>query len=227
METEKEHFATDPGKLLLRGAQVISFVFTPFSIPFLSFLVLFLFTYLRIMPMKSKLIVLGIVYSFTILMPTVTIFLFGKINGFTQVEMNERKRRYIPLLLTVLSYVACLLMMMRFNLPWYMTGIILAVTVTSLLCFVANLRWKLSEHMAGMGAIIGGLISFSALFGYNPVMWLCLFIFVAGLLGSARIILGHHSLGEVLTSFFIGLLCALLCIHPAYHYLLRLFLYIV
>ena len=34
--------------------------------------------------------------------------------------------------------------------------------------------------MAGVGAIVGGLVSFSALFGYNPVWWLCLFILIAG-----------------------------------------------
>ena len=56
--------------------------------------------------------------------------------------------------------------------------------------------------------IIAGLISFSALFGYNPVAWLCLFILIAGILGSARIVLGHHSLGEVLFGFIIGFLCA-------------------
>ena len=47
---------------MLQVARVTSMVFTPFSIPFLSFLVLFLFSYLRIMPIQYKLIVLGIVY---------------------------------------------------------------------------------------------------------------------------------------------------------------------
>ncbi len=63
---------------------------------FLAFLVLFLFSYLRIMPMQYKLIVLGVVYCFTILMPTLTIFLFRKINGFSPEELVERKKRYVP-----------------------------------------------------------------------------------------------------------------------------------
>ena len=80
MDREKEHIIAD--KTMLRVARVTSMVFTPFSIPFLSFLVLFLFSYLRIMPILYKGIVLGIVYCFTILTPTITIFLFRKINGF-------------------------------------------------------------------------------------------------------------------------------------------------
>ena len=77
--------------------------------------------------------------------------------------------------------------------------------------------------MAGMGGIIGGLVSFSALFSYNPVVWLCLFILIAGILGSARIVLGHHTLGEVLSGFVVGLVCSFLILHPAYNLIFRVF----
>ena len=223
MDKEKEHIIAD--KTMLRVARITSIVFTPFSIPFLAFLVLFLFSYLRIMPILYKGIVLGIVYCFTILTPTITIFLFRKINGFARQELSERKKRYVPILLTIVSYVFCLLMMRKLNIPWYMTGIIFVSLVISIICILVNLKWKLSEHMAGMGGIIGGLVSFSALFSYNPVVWLCLFILIAGILGSARIVLGHHTLGEVLSGFVVGLVCSFLILHPAYNLIFRVFLF--
>lgn len=219
---EEQHIVAD--RTLIRTARVISAIFTPFSIPFLAFLILFLFSYLRIMPIQYKLIVLGVVYCFTILMPTLTIFLFRKINGFTQEDLGERKRRFMPFMLTITSYVFCLVMMHRLNIPWYMTGIILAALVMMVICIIVNLKWKLSEHMAGMGAIVGGLVSFSALFGYNPVWWLCLFILFAGVLGTARIILQHHTLGEVLVGFAVGLISSLLVLHPLSNILFRIFL---
>ena len=188
-------------KTLIRIARLVSAIFTPFSIPFLAFLILFLFSYLSIMPIQYKLIVLGIVYCFTIMMPVLTIFIFKKINGFSAQELGERKKRYVPFFLTIISYVFCLMMMNRLNIPWYMSGIILAALIMMVICVVVNLKWKLSEHMAGAGAVVGGLVAFSALFGYNPVWWLCLFILVAGVLGTARIILGHHTLGEVMGGF--------------------------
>ena len=223
MDKETEHIIAD--KTMLRVARITSIVFTPFSIPFLAFLVLFLFSYLRIMPILYKGIVLGIVYCFTILTPTITIFLFRKINGFARQELSERKKRYVPILLTIISYVFCLLMMRKLNIPWYMTGIIFVSLVISIICILVNLKWKLSEHMAGMGGIIGGLVSFSALFSYNPVVWLCLFILIAGILGSARIVLGHHTLGEVLSGFVVGLVCSFLILHPAYNLIFRVFLF--
>ena len=220
---EEQHIVAD--RTLIRTARVISAIFTPFSIPFLAFLILFLFSYLRIMPIQYKLIVLGVVYCFTILMPTLTIFLFRKINGFSPEDLGERKRRFMPFLLTITSYVFCLVMMHRLNIPWYMTGIILAALIMMVICIVVNLKWKLSEHMAGIGAIVGGLVSFSALFGYNPVWWLCLFILIAGVLGTARIILQHHTLGEVLVGFAVGLICSLLVLHPLSNILFRVFLF--
>ena len=220
---EEQHIVED--RSLIRTARVISAIFTPFSIPFLAFLILFLFSYLRIMPIQYKLIVLGVVYCFTILMPTLTIFLFRKINGFSPEDLGERKRRFMPFLLTITSYVFCLVMMHRLNIPWYMTGIILAALIMMVICIVVNLKWKLSEHMAGVGAIVGGLVSFSALFGYNPVWWLCLFILIAGVLGTARIILQHHTLGEVLVGFAVGLICSLLVLHPLSNILFRIFLF--
>ena len=223
MDKEKEHIIAD--KTMLRVARITSIVFTPFSIPFLAFLVLFLFSYLRIMPILYKGIVLGIVYCFTILTPTITIFLFRKINGFARQELSERKKRYVPILLTIISYVFCLLMMRKLNIPWYMTAIIFVSLAISIICILVNLKWKLSEHMAGMGGIIGGLVSFSALFSYNPVVWLCLFILIAGILGSARIVLGHHTLGEVLSGFVVGLVCSFLILHPAYNLIFRVFLF--
>lgn len=218
-----EHIIAD--KNLIRTARVVSAIFTPFSIPFLAFLILFIFSYLRIMPLQYKLIVLGVVYCFTILMPTLTIFIFRKINGFSPQDLTERKRRFVPFILTITSYVFCLLMMHRLNIPWYMTGIILASLIMMVICIVVNLRWKLSEHMAGSGAIIGGVVAFSALFGYNPLNWLCLFILIAGVLGTARIILQHHTLGEVIGGFVVGLVCSLLVLHPVSNILFRIFLF--
>ena len=46
------------------SSRIISGIFTPFMIPFVAFFLLFFFTYLRIMPIQYKLIVLGIVLLF-------------------------------------------------------------------------------------------------------------------------------------------------------------------
>lgn len=209
----EKHLQTD--KMLIRVSRAVSMAFTPFSFPLVAYVVLFVFSYLRIMPLAYKMIVLGMACCFTILLPALAICLFRRIMGYTREEMGERKHRYVPFALTILSYVSGLVSMHRLNIPWYMTGILLAALLILATFLVVNIRWKLSEHMAGAGGIVGGLVAFSALFGYNPVWWLCLSILIAGILGTARLILSHHTPGEVLGGFIVGLVCALLVLHPA------------
>ena len=227
MEEQKENMdkmveASEPQPQMLttrieeRVSKVVSWVFNPFSIPFLAFLILLLFSYLRMLPITYKLIILGIVYTFTILTPSMAIYVYCRLNKLSMKDLTLRHHRYAPFLLTILSYVCCLLLMRKMNIPWYMSGIILAALLMQVICICLNLVWKLSEHMAGAGAIVGGLVAFSALYGYNPIWWLCLFILIAGILGSARISLGHHTVDEVIGGFAIGMLCTLLVLHPSF-----------
>ncbi len=211
--------------VLLRMARIISKLFSPHYISFLAFLVLFLFSYLRIMPLRYKFTVLALVYCFTIFLPTLTVFLFRKINGYTADYMVRREPRFISLGLHFMSYVFCLVMMRRLNIPWYMIGIILTALIMMIVCIIVNLRWRLSIHMAGAGSTISGIVAFSNIFGYNPIWWLCLLIIIAGIVGSARIIQQHHSLGEVIFGFLLGLLCGALILNPYYNSLFRFLLF--
>ena len=111
------------------SSRIISGIFTPFMIPFVAFFLLFFFTYLRIMPIQYKLIVLGIVYCFTILMPMLAIYLFQKINGWGIHELGHREKRFVPYALTIISYVTCIITMYKIQLPRYMSGIILAALI--------------------------------------------------------------------------------------------------
>lgn len=208
-------------RTLVRASKVVSSLFSPFSIPTAVFVALFLFSYLHIMPFQYKLIVLGVVYSFTVLVPTLAIFLYRKINGYAMQDVGKRRVRFMSFLLTIISYSFCFVMMSRLNIPWYMTDIILAALIIMIVCIVVNVKWQLSEHSAGAGAIIGVLVSFSHLFGYNPVVWLSLFILVAGVLGTARIVLRRNTLCEVMVSFIVGLVCTLLVLHPYFIALFR------
>ena len=195
---------------LFIAARIISAVFTPFMVPFVAFLLLFFFTYLRVLPLQYKLTVLIMVYCFTILLPMLGIYLLQKINGWTLQELGNRKKRFIPYLITIMSYTGCFLTMYRIHLPRYMSGIIIATLLCMIICTSINLKWKISTHMASCGMIIGGLLSYSFIFQFNPIWWLCGFILLAGMLGSARIIVRQHTLNEVGGGFLVGLFCGII-----------------
>ena len=203
--------ATDtPKGSLYITARIVSAIFTPFMVPFLAFILLFLFTYLNIMPLPYKLTVLGLVFSFTVALPVMGIFFYQKINGWGLSGLSERKQRFVPYLLTIMSYVGGLMTMLRLHLPHYMAGVLLAVLICMVLCTIVNIWWKISTHAASSGMMVGGLLSYSFLFLFNPVPYLCGFILLSGMLGSARIIVRQHTLNEVIGGFFIGLFCGII-----------------
>ncbi len=210
MEENKITETTEKKTPLERVSRILSNVFTPFLIPTLAFLLLFFFTYLRIMPMGFKLVVLGLVFSFTVLLPMLAIWVFQKVHGWGIRELSKRERRFMPYLLAILSYAACLFTMNKLHLPHYMTGIVMASLLTMIICTLTNLKWKISTHTAGGGLMVGGLLSYSFLFHFNPVWWLCFFILLSGALGSARIILKQHTLLEVFAGFMVGLFCGVI-----------------
>jgi membrane-associated phospholipid phosphatase len=56
--------------------------------------------------------------------------------------------------------------------------------------------------------VAGALFVFGEFFGFNPVWWLCVVFFLAGLLGTSRMILRQHSLLQVVAGFVVGLVCS-------------------
>lgn len=204
---ESSDYNVEKKDTLYLVSYIVSLIFTPFMVPFVAFLLIFLFTYLSIMPISYKFSVLMLVYCFTILFPMLGIFIFQKINGWGLKELGKREKRFIPYSLTILSYAACLITMHRIHIPKYMSGIVLAVLICMVVCTIVNLKIKISTHAASSGMMVGGLLSYSFLFQFNPVWWLSGFILLSGMLCSARIILRQHTIAEVFIGFVIGLFC--------------------
>lgn len=197
-------------KSLRITARILSALFTPFYVPTVGFIALFLFTYLRILPFSYQLIVLGTVYFFTVLLPMLGIYVYQKVNGWSLRHLGHREKRVVPYVMTLISYLACLLLMYRLHTPRFLSGILVASLMALILCALINIWWKISTHMAAIGEIVGGLVSFSLVFGYNPVWALCLVLLLSGALGTSRIILRQHTLPQVLIGFAVGFVCGVL-----------------
>ena len=95
--------------------------------------------------------------------------------------------------------------MHRFNIPHFMSNILMAALVIQILCALINVWWKISTHTAAIGGVAGALIAFSIIFMFNPVSWLCFVLILAGMVGSSRMILRQHTLTQVVAGFGVGL----------------------
>ena len=185
-------------KPLLLGARALSSIFRPQYFPLVGFAALFLFTYLSLLPLAFKALILLIVALGTLLLPRLTIRLWRQMNGLQLHHLRQRQRRFFPYLVFILYYAFTLHLLARFHLPHYMGGILVGSLMIQVATTLINLRWKISVHSAGAGGIIGALVAYGFLFGFNPVWWLCPCILVAGLVGSSRMLLRQHTLWQVL-----------------------------
>ena len=195
-------------KNIILVARVLSMVFTPFYLSLVGLIALFTFSYLSLMPWAYKLTVLTLVYLFTILIPTLLIHFYRNYHGWTLIELGKKERRVVPYLLSIVSYFVCYYVMHRFNIPHFMSNILMAALIIQILCALINVWWKISTHTAAIGGVMGALQAFAVIFGFNPIGWLCLVLILAGMVGTSRMILRQHSLRQVCYGFLLGLVVA-------------------
>ena len=199
-------------KQMILAARIVSMLFTPFYLPIVGLIALSLFSYLSIFPMAYKLQVLIMTYLFTILLPTVMIHLYRRYQGWNLIELGQRERRMVPYIISIVCYFSCIYLMERLHMPHFIGSIIIAALLVQIVCAIINVWWKISTHTAAIGGVGGALFAFAEYLGFNPVWWLCLVFFVAGLLGTSRMILRQHNLSQVVTGFWVGFVCAAVAI---------------
>lgn len=197
-------------KNIILAARIVSMLFTPFYLPLVGLMALFVFSYLSQMPWAYKLQVLMLVYVFTILLPTVLIHLYRRYQGWNLIELGIKERRVVPYVISILCYFFCVYLMDLLHIPHFMGTMVSAALFIQIICALINVWWKISTHMAAIGGVAGALFVFGEFFGFNPVWWLCLVLILAGVLGSSRMILRQHTLPQVVTGFFVGVVCSIL-----------------
>ena len=100
-------------KEIILVARIMSMVFTPFYLPIVGLVVLFVFSYLSMFSWPYKLQVLLLTYLFTILLPTLLIHLYRRYQGWNLIELGHRERRMVPYVISIICYFTCIHVMER------------------------------------------------------------------------------------------------------------------
>ena len=190
-------------------AKALSDVFRPSYYPILGVILLIMFSYLSQLPWMLKFALIAIVYFWTIFLPSIGVYAYRRSARLTPQELLLRRNRIVPYILHIICYGFLLYFLNSIKAPIFMGGMIVISLLLQCVCTVITLWWKVSMHSASVGAIMGALISYSYIFHFNPVWWLCLVILVSGLVNSSRMLLRQHTLGQVLGGTLVGFLCGL------------------
>ncbi len=192
-------------------AHVISTVFQPLLMPTYGVVLLFVYTYFGVIYTQQFWLIISPIVLFSFVIPAILIFMLFRMGVISDLSLTKRRERLFPYLITLLSYTAMMLFYYRMNMPKWFLLMIAASIAIMIIAILITLRWKISAHMFGIGGLIGGAMSVSYFVERsNPYyMFMGLFI-LAGLIGTSRLILKRHTLGQVIAGFLLGLLVSFL-----------------
>lgn len=145
---------------------------------------------------------------FTALVPAVAYVNMRARGYITTIEMDDRKERNAPIIIMFLSclalFVAFLFMIRGIAVPKYLFSLPLSGMVAALALYFLTQWKKVSMHAAGVGIMTGFLLEYSLQMEQFQFWTIIVAVLLSGLVGSARIYLGKHTLLEVFIGWITG-----------------------
>lgn len=194
-------------------ARIISGLAHPMLMPLISVFVIFHSgTYLDYTPHVLIRVIYLIVAISTILLPISILPLLKNQNLISDMGLEKRNERLIPLVITALFYGLGYYMLLKFPITRVIAHLQLAAIISISLVSLISLKWKISLHMAGIGGFLGMLIGFTFLFSSSLKFAFAIGILVAGFVAYARLKLNLHTPSQVYAGFILGLLTVVSCL---------------
>ena len=184
---------------------IISYLLHPLVMPTAGLLVLFnSSTYLSYLPFDAKKVIFLIVALCTIIIPLslVPFFLYQKL--ILNVELKNRRERFIPMISTLLFFLFCYYLLRKIPVPPAYHSFILGSSVAVFFTIITTFYWKISSHMIGIGGLTGLICFLIWSLRVDLQFFLILAIMAAGLVGFARLQLKAHNPAQVYAGFLTG-----------------------
>ena len=90
-------------KYLVRMSKGVSILCSPFLMPVMGLLILFIFSYLSILPWEAKLYIFIIFLLFTVMLPLTLIRMYCRFKGCNMKELKDKGMRLVPFIICILS----------------------------------------------------------------------------------------------------------------------------
>ena len=196
-------------RFIAGAANFLSTTLSPLMMPTYGVFLTLWVSVLCLLPYGTRVTVLLLCMGITCILPLIFLSVLTHFKLVKDLHVDQREQRLLPYLFTALCYgVAAYFLFYRHSPQWFvmfLVGSALTVIVLALI----NLKWKISAHMAGIGGVIALVyqIHVQGLSAFYLLWLLCIIIVVAGLLGSARMVLKRHNIWQVLAGLLVGFLC--------------------
>lgn len=188
-------------KPVIAVANAVSAVMAPLFVPAYGTAIIMLYSSMAILPSNVRWTTLGVVLVMTAIIPLAGLYVMKRRGTISDIDVSDRSQRAKPVVLMLVCYVLTMAYIAMCSAPLWMVMYFASGIVTALTFGIITIaaRWKISMHGAGMGNLIGLVLALWVK-GHAPMPmpWLLTAILLAtGLVGTSRVILNRHTLGQV------------------------------
>lgn len=189
-------------------ARICSTIFHPFIIPVAGIFLSLYFSYMRMLGIGYTVNILLMVVLFTIAIPGLGVLMLYKTRRITSVGLVNREERTLPYIIFFCSYILGAVFLWWTNLRGVQLGYFVGGLLAIIIDLIVNRWWKISVHMTAIGGFTGLIFAMSYLqyimyTEYTPLLQ-SIAILGSGALGTSRIILKRHTIGQVCCGFING-----------------------
>jgi hypothetical protein len=163
-------------------------------------------------PTEARWVLLAMVAVMTVAFPLTSALLLLRAEMIGSLEMATREERIAPFVMGVLYYGMTYYLLRRSPLHPAVLSVLLGMIVAALLTTLITIRWKISAHMVGIGSMLGALWGLAMLHAVHMLPLLALAVLLAGLLGTARLLVGTHLPAQVYAGAGLGFLATYVCV---------------
>jgi hypothetical protein len=165
-----------------------------------------------LIPGEGKLYIYLVVALTTLILPVLlmpVLLRAGIISGY---DMKIRDERRIPLLIMAGLYLAGAFILQKADAPMMLSLFLNGSSMVVLAVAIVNWKWKISNHMAGIGGVTGMVLAVSLRWMLNLQVVVGILFLIAGVIGFARLSEDDHTPGQIYAGYLMGLIMNFLLI---------------
>ena len=191
----------------VRIAKVISYIFHPLLLPLYAVILILQLDTLQvfIIPENARWLMIGMIAIATVVFPVLLTLLFVRGGLIQSMKLDNRQERLYPYIIMAVIYYSMYLLFKNASIPSIFNNFMLGVTLILIVLLLINFRWKISIHMAGIGGLTGAFTGIAIRYYLDIIVLILIVVFIAGVVGFARLKLNTHKEYEVYTGYVLGL----------------------
>ncbi|MDE6443036.1 MAG: phosphatase PAP2 family protein [Muribaculaceae bacterium] len=209
---EPEVPPTDSERFVTGISHLLSWVLVPMLMPVYGLILAFGLSILDLAPMGTRIGFTLIVAGINVLVPMLLVLLLKKLGLVQDLGLNGRKERLIPYIISIVALIVTAVFMYLKGAPYWLVWFFAGGAAGGVVNMIVNFWWKISAHAAGIAGVVALLVRIARDGNPHPAVfgWLIATIILAGLLGSARVWLGRHTVWQVMAGLTVGFTCVIL-----------------